>query len=313
MFFITGGCFVRLCWNDWFRGPIRDLTIEEGKRIRDLGVRVAGINSGHVEASDADIDNVRRIMDECGLVPGPYGVGRALIHPDPATLKKFKDEIASALRIAGKLGCTNIRISAGSLDPDNIWKHHPENHTQKAMDVLVKHTRELAVVAEEAQCAICPETTQGTVVGSIPRMKEYVDRCESPFVQIVFDPVNHMGAHRIYESGRFIRCAIATLGDRIGEIHVKDAEVKDPFMFYFGEAPMGEGTLDHVALLESSRQLESWKTLSLEHIGYDYTNPEHFKKNKYAIDYIKGVAEKIGYEFTDPECTRKRWEQGLCK
>lgn len=304
---------MRLCWNDWFPGPLKGLTLEEGKKTRELGVVVAGINSADVNATDADIDHVKMIFDKCGLIPGPYGLGRALIHPDETQLRKYKDEIKRALIIAGKLGCTNIRISAGSMDPDNIWKHHPENHTQKAMDILVANTREMAKIAEDTGCAICPETTQGTVVGTVERMKEFVDRCESPYVQIVFDPVNHMGAERIYESGNFIKCAIATLGDRIGEIHVKDAMVKDDFMFYFGEAPMGTGTLDHAALLSASKQLEPWKTFSLEHIGYDYKNPEHFQRDKYAIDYIKGVAEKIGYTFTEPGCTRKVWEKSQKK
>ena len=299
---------MRLCWNDWFTGPLKGLTVEEGKKIRELGVRVAGINSADVTATDADIDHVKMIFDKCGLIPGPYGLGRALIHPDDAQLKKYKDEIRNALIIAGKLGCTNIRISAGSMDPNSIWKHHPENHTQKAMDILVMNTREMAKVAEDSQCAICPETTQGTVVGTVERMKEFVDRCESPYVQIVLDPVNHMGAERIYESGEFIKCAIATLGDRIGEIHVKDAEVKDDYMFYFGEAPMGTGTLDHAALLLASRQLEPWKTLSLEHINSDFRKPENFQKVKYALDYIKGVAEKINYDFSEPELTREKWE-----
>jgi len=304
---------MRLCWNDWFTGPLRNLTVDEGKLIRDLGVIVAGINSADVDATDADIDHVKGIYDKCGLVPGPYGLGRALAHPDPARLRQFKEEIARALRIAGKLGCTNIRISAGSMDPDNIWIHHPENHTQKAMDLLVKNTREMVPVAEDTRCAICPETTQGTIVGSVERMREFVDRCESPFVQIVLDPVNHLRPDRVYESGRFIRCAIAILGDRIGEIHVKDGSVKDPFMFQFGESPMGEGMLDHAALLDASTQLEPWKTLSLEHIGYDYKNPEHFTGVKYALDYIKGVAERIGFEFTDPELTRQKWEQGFSR
>ena len=304
---------MRLCWNDWFTGPLRDLTVEEGKLIKKMGFDVAGINSGDIDATDADIDHVKGVFDTCGLIPGPYGVGRAAIHPDPAVLKKYKEELARSLKIAGKIGCTNIRISAGSMDPDNIWKHHPDNHTQRALDLLIEHTRELLPIAEDANCIICPETTQGTIVGTVPRMKEYVERLDSPYARIVFDPVNHMGAERIYESGRFMRCAIASLGDCIGEIHVKDAEVKDPFIFYFGEAPMGTGTLDHEALIKASKTLEPWKTFSLEHIGYDYKNPEHYQAVKSAHDYIQGVADRIGHTWTDPKCTRDRWLKGECR
>ena len=304
---------MRLCWNDWLRGPLRDLTLKEAQTIYDIGFRVAGINSGDIDATDADIDHVKKILNDSGLVPGPYGVGRAAIHPDPAVCKKYKKEIAKALRIAGKLGCTNIRISVGSMHPKNVWHHHPENHTQKALDLLIENTRELVPIAEDAGCTICPETTQGTIVGTIPRMKEYVERLDSPYVKIVFDPVNHMGAERIYQSGKFIRCSITYLGDCIGEIHVKDAEIKDPFMFYFGEAKMETGLLDHEALIEASADLEPWKTFSLEHIGYDYKNPEHYRDVKLAHDYIRCIADGMGHKFTDPRCTRERWEKGQCR
>ena len=72
--------------------------------------------------------------------------------------------------------------------------------------------------AEDNRVTLCPETTQGTIVNSIDRMKEYVDRLGSPYAKIIFDPVNQMRMDRIYDNGRFIRCAIATLGDRIGVI-----------------------------------------------------------------------------------------------
>jgi sugar phosphate isomerase/epimerase len=300
---------MRLCYIDWLYGPLKDLTLNEAKKIYEIGFRVAGINSGDLEASDKDIDRVKNIINDAGLVAGPYGGGRATFHPDPAVCKEYKKGIVKALKIGGKLGCTNIRYSVGSMDPNNIWKHHPLNHTQKALDMLIESTRELIPVAEDCNCALGPETTQGTIVGTVPRMKEYVDRLNSPYAQIVFDPVNHMGAERIYESGKFIKCAIAELGDRIGEIHVKDAQVKDDYMFYFGEAPMGTGLLDHAALMNASNSLEPWKTFSLEHIGYDYKSPENYKATKKAYDYIMSVAERIGHKFTDPNLTREKWEK----
>ncbi len=105
---------------------------------------------------------------------------------------------------------------------------------------------------------LCPETTQFTIVHNIATMKEYVDRLESPYGTIIFDFVNHMDAERVYESGRFIQCAVAILGDRIGEFHVKDVKL-DPeklLVVHIDEAPMGTGLLDHETLIRVSDQLE---------------------------------------------------------
>jgi sugar phosphate isomerase/epimerase len=294
---------MRLCWNDWFNGPLGNIKPEDAKTLHGIGFRVAGINTGDTEASNADIDRAKKIFDDNGIVPGPYGAGRATFHPDPSLRGEFKKQIARALKIGGKLGCTSLRYSVGSMHPDNIWMHHPENHTQKALDMLIEHTKELVTIAEDSGCMLCPETTQWTIVGTIERMKEYVDRLESPYAKIIFDPVNHMKYDRIYDSGTFVKSAIATLGDRIGVLHIKDVMIQDKLLVsHIDEAEMGTGLFDHAALIKASDQLEPWKTFSLEHIN----QKELVKK---AYDHIQSVANSIGHTWTDPKLTRPRWEK----
>ena len=298
---------MRLCWNDWLGGPLKNIQPETVKKIYDIGFRVAGINSGDFEASEADIDRVKKILDDNGLVPGPYGLSVSAIRPDPDETKLHKDKIVRALGIAGKLACTGLRYSVGSMHPKDIWMHHPENVTQKALDELIRHTKDLVPIAEDSGCMLCPETTQWTIVNSIQRMKEFVERLDSPYAKIILDPVNHMTYDRVYDSGRWIKCAISYLGDCIGEIHVKDVKIQDKLLVsHIDEAPMGEGLLDHAAIMEASFMLEPWKTFSLEHISTE----ESLIK---AYNHIKKVAESTGHKWTDPGCTRDRWEKGECK
>ncbi len=295
---------MRLCWNDSFGGPLGKLQREEAEFVYNIGYRVAGINAGVTETTDAEIEHAKRIFAEVGLTPGPYGLGASAIRPDKAEEAEHMKKIAGALRIAGKLDCTMLRYSVGSLHPKDIWLHHPANVTQKALDDLVENTKKLIPVAEDSNCILCPETTQFTIVNGIERMKEFVDRCDSPYVRIIFDPVNHMTAQRVYDSGRYMKCAIAYLGDRIGELHVKDVMVQDQLLVvHIDEAEMGTGLLDHEALIEASKQLEPWKTFSLEHIR---------ERNliKSAHDHIQMVADRMGHTWTDPTLTREKWEKG---
>jgi sugar phosphate isomerase/epimerase len=132
-------------------------------------------------------------------------------------------------------------------------------------------------------------------------MREYVDRLDSPYAKIIFDFVNHMTPERVYDSGRFIQCAVAALGDRIGEFHVKDVKVADQLLVvHIDEAPMGTGVLDHEALIRASVQMEPWKTFSLEHIS-------DLRDVKKAHDHIQGIADRIGHTWTDPKLTRDKW------
>lgn len=291
---------MRLCWNDSLGGPLRNISPVEAKSIYDIGFRVAGINAGDTEAADADIDRAKHVLEDAGLMPGPYGLGVSAIRPTAAETKEHKDKIARAVKIAGKLGCTALRYSVGSLHPENIWMHHPDNFTQKAMDDLVKHTKELAPIAEDAGCMLCPETTQWTIVHNLQTMKEFVDRCDSPYVRIIVDFVNHMTPERVYNSGEFMKCAVAFLGDRIGEFHVKDVMVEDKLLVvHIDEAPMGTGLLDHATLMKVSNDLEPWKTFSLEHI-------RERSMLKPAYDHIQKVANRIGHRWTPAQVTRPR-------
>jgi sugar phosphate isomerase/epimerase len=252
---------------------------------------------GSLEATEDDITRVRGIYAEAGLMPGPMPIGLSLLRPE-AEMEDMKKRLTRALQLAGKLGCPCLQPSVGSLNPKSIWHFAKENGSPEAMDLLVKHTRELVPVAEDNNCVICPETNPWTIARSIPTMQEFVDRCDSPYVRVTFDFANHMNAERIFDPGRYIRCAVGTLGDRIGIFHVKDVDVpEDPLLvLHVNEAPMGKGLLDHEAIIRASTALEPWKTFSFEHI---YSR----EALKPAYDHIQSIVTRIGHKWTDPKVT----------
>jgi sugar phosphate isomerase/epimerase len=296
---------MRLCLNDaGLGGPYKNITLQQLQKIYDIGFRVAGMHPD-IDASDDDIKRIKEMFEQVGLSMGPLGVGLCPIRPDKAEEKEHKRQLAIYLKIGGKLGCTGLRYSIGSMDPDNIWITHPDNFTQKAMDLLVESVKELVPVAEDSRCMLCPETTQWSIVHDVATMKEYVDRTNSPYSKFSFDFVNHMTYDRVYESGKYAKCAVAILGDRIGEFHVKDVKV-DPnklLISHIDECDVGTGVLDHAAIMEASNDLEPWKTFSMEH----FRNEDMWKPG---FDHIKKVADSIGHTWTDPKCTREAWESG---
>ncbi|MFC1509820.1 sugar phosphate isomerase/epimerase family protein [Candidatus Omnitrophota bacterium] len=302
---------MRLCLNDSRLGPpYGKLPEERLKVIHDIGFRVAGIGID-IDATDDDIKRVQRMFADYGMAFGP-GSGGSFFNPDPSVRRTRTDRVKKVLEVAGRLGCPTIRAAGGSMNPANHWIHHPENHMQKAFDLYVENTRELLPYAEAAKVAICPETTQWTIINGTKRMKEYVDRLDSDYVKVIFDFVNHMTYDRVYDSGGFARRVVAELGDRIGVFHVKDVKIGDQLLVcHIDEAPLGTGILDHEAVIGVSKRLEPWKTFSLEHFNEkDVPKEVQWKKG---YDCIQGIADRIGHTWTNPLCTREKWESGECK
>jgi len=290
--------------NYGYGNHLRSMTVEVCRQIHDIGFRIVSLPF-HPEASNSDIEYAKRVLEESDMLPGPPGAGISPVHPDKDKENRDLKIIAQGLNVSGKLGADLMMVSAGSMNPTKPWTNYKTNYLQSSLDRMVENCRKLAPIAEDSNVVLCPETTQWTVINNIERMKEFVDRVDSPFVKVTFDPVNHMTPERVWDTAPFIKCAIATLGSRIGNIHCKDVTV-DPeknHVIHIDEAPMGTGLLDHETLIRESNKMEPYKMFCIEHIR----NMEGFKA---AYNYIQGIANRIGHKWTDPSLTRDKWMKG---
>jgi len=302
---------MRFCCNDTGINVSSDMQENEKriKQLHDIGFRVIGIG-GVERATEENIMRMKNLAEKYDMTIGMTPTGYQVSHPDPETRKQHHEGLRKTLVNLNRLGVESMHITGGSYRGDGWW-HHPENFTQQGLDDLVEETKKVAPYAEDAGVAICPETTQWCILNSIERMKEYVDRVNSQYIMVTFDVVNHMRPDRIYESGRFFRCAIAILGNRIGMLHVKDVQPVAGLVVHIDEAPMGTGILDHETVISASNDLESWKLFSLEH--FNEKEAPIYDQWMQAYKHIMTVSERIENRFTDPRCTRERWKQGLCK
>ena len=300
---------MRLAYSHIKINPFHEVTKEKLQFYKDIGLRVLGF-ACDPDPSEDDLLRLRDLFGELDLEIGqviPFKQA-SLLRPDRLDLLENRKKIARTLEICRKIGANNLQCSIGSLNPDSVWGLHPENHTQKALDMLVENAREVAKIAEDNQVMLAPETTLWTVVNSVERMKEYVDRVDSPYMKITFDIVNYMTYDRVFKSGKYARCAVAILGDRIGAIHVKDVIVTDDkgYKGHIHETKMGTGLLDHEAVIKVSTQLEPWKIFILEHIRDE-------KDIKPAYEHIQNIVGRIGHIWTNHHCTHETWLKKKCK
>ncbi len=300
---------MRLCLNDSLvRLPFSEETEKRVKIVHDIGFRVSGLIIDP-EATDDDIKRTQDVFAKYDMAFGSAS-GWSYFNPDPAVRRERVDKMKKFLKVAGKAGCPTFRVAGGSMSPKNVWMHHPENHTHKAMDLFVEATRELAPYAEDAGVCICPETTQWTIIGSPERMKLFVDRCESDYVKVILDFVNQTRPEDIYKTGEFALKTVGELGDRIGVFHVKDVMVQDSHLVvHIDETPVGTGLLDHDAIIKASTLLEPWKTFSMEHFNQkDVPRETQWQRG---FDHIQEHARNMGHVWTGQHLTREKWAQGV--
>ena len=299
---------MRLCCNDSGIGGTYDPTENEiiMKKLHDFGFRVIGV--WNLEMSTDD--QIKRLKDLAAkyemviaVCPTPYQPA----HPDPERRKKEHEGCKITLKKMRQLGGDVIHIAGGSYTGEGWW-YHPKNFTQQGLDELITEMKKLAPYAEDARISICPETTQWCILNSTERMKEFVDRVDSPYVKVTFDVVNHLIPARLVESGTFFKCALAFLGDRIGMLHIKDAVPVADLVVHINEVPYGTGILDHKTIIQASDNLEPWKTFSLEHFNVPGEGGDcNISLIEDSYKYFKGITDRIGHKWSDPNLTRDKW------
>ncbi len=205
-------------------------------------------------------------------------------------------QLRYVISFAGKAGVRCVVSGCGHMNPDvpdDVFSAHPENWTGAAMDRLVESCTEAAAWAAGAGTVFCAESWVLLTLNSPRKMRELVDRVNSPAFGVLFDPVNLMNLEVYFDNGRMIREAFDLLGDRITAVHAKDTKLIDSaFTFHMSEAIPGDGTLDYDALLRCMDDLADAETpLHIEHL------PDMAEIAR-ARDYIQSVAERIGVTLT---------------
>ncbi|AWT58832.1 MAG: hypothetical protein DF168_00004 [Candidatus Moanabacter tarae] len=296
---------MRFCCNDTGINLNKDMFENEAalKRLHEIGFEVIGVH-GVDTATEDTVLRFRDLAEHYGITVAMSPCGSQPAHPDTRKRQIEHDRLKSILRKMKMIGGDLIHITGGSYDGTGWW-YHPKNFTEEALDDVVAETKKLVPYAEDSGICICPETTQWCIIYSPQRMKEFVDRVASDNVQITFDPVNHMQPGRIHNSGVWMRETIDFLGDRIGQLHVKDVQVEPHLVSQINEAPLGTGLLDHEAVITASRGLEPWKLFSLEHFNDPTVDPMVQRDRGYR--YIENAAHQLGHKWSERRLTRQRW------
>ena len=174
-----------------------------------------------------------------------------IIHPDSAVrdadFRRF-DGLASCCH---KLGTGTMTLCTGTMDPDYMWRRHPENGSKEAWDAVIESLSRLAAIAEARDVTLAFEPEVSNVIDTAKKARTAIDTVGSDRIKVCIDGANLFHAGELPRMMEILDEAFDLLGDDIVMAHAKDLS-KD------GEAgydAAGTGQLDYDHYVHNLREI----------------------------------------------------------
>ena len=161
---------------------------------------------------------------------------------NPEVREKSRNGLAQAMRDAKAVGGTSVLLVPGKVTGEQ------ENH-QHVWDRSIEQIQKLLPLAKELQIHILIETVWNGFCYKPEQFRDYIDACDSPWVQAYFDIGN---MQRFAPSHEWIRI----LGKRTLKLDIKDWGTKNGF------CPLGQGDVDWKKVRHELEKIEfsGWVT-----------------------------------------------------
>lgn len=204
-----------------------------------------------------------------------------MIHPDVEQREQVLQKFFSYLRTARAFGANMVATETGNIDAEI---HYTEkNFTPEAFEKVVESVSRMASYAEKMGMFVAIEGGLNHPIYSPQKVKELLDRVQSPNVQIILDTTNFLKADTYQDQRKVIDQAFELYGSDIAAIHLKDFVVEEGRV---KPVAIGTGMMDFPYLLEVVKREKPYLPLIMEETKEpDVPN---------AIAYLKEIATSLG-------------------
>ena len=187
------------------------------------------------EVAFAVAEAARQTGIEIVAVSGTYN----MIHPDPAKREDGHRRLDVIATQARNMGTGLLTLCTGTRDPDDQWRHHPDNATPEAWRDLLRAMETAIAIAERHDVDLGIEPEVANVIDSAAKARRLIDTLQSPRLKIVLDPANLFETAGPAKQRDLVSQAIDLLADRLVMAHAKDRDASGRFV------AAGQGVLDY--------------------------------------------------------------------
>lgn len=150
--------------------------------------------------------------------------------------QRFKKIVEAAAALA----VPYVSISTGSLNQEDFWSPHPENHTERAWSLLYDSLAWMLEIAEANQVTLLFEPEQANVVSTAEDALRLLKDLDTPYLKVLYDAANLVTPQDHKNIFGKIQKTLTALKDHIAIAHCKDAFVTEEKITF---APVGKGNL----------------------------------------------------------------------
>ena len=227
------------------------------ERCRELGLATVQLARDRLDECLANPE-VAAGVDVCAV-----GAYRNLVAPDPRERRANLDFVRRCFELATELGAWAVSTHAGTLHPSEEWADVPENAGEEAWRTLLDSVEQLLPAAESAGTVLALEGSVTSVLRTVARTLELLDRFPSPHLQLVCDPYNYVSRALLPAQETLARELFERFEPAFVVAHVKDvgpegAEVSTP--------EVGTGVFEQQPYFEFLRTRRPDLPLILEHL-----------------------------------------------
>lgn len=189
--------------------------------------------------SDAQARSVAAAAGQHGLslaaVSGTYN----MIHPDPGVRDQGLERLRIIAEKSKMMGTRMITLCTGTRDPQDQWRHHPDNTSKQAWSDLCAAMAQALVIAEDHDVDLGIEPELANVVNSAAKAKQLITDLASHRIKIVMDGANLFEQETLPAQRAIIASSIDLLAGHIAMVHAKDRLPDGRFV------AAGKGVLDY--------------------------------------------------------------------
>jgi sugar phosphate isomerase/epimerase len=182
------------------------------------------------DLTDAQTKAVAQASRATGVAIAAVSGTYNMIHPDPAVRATGLRRLSVLVDHAAAMGTGMVTLCTGTRDPEDQWRHHPDNASPEAWRDLLEEVSKACALAEAKGVKLGIEPELANVIDGAAKARRLIDSLQSPALAIVLDPANLFEVEPLDRQRDILSHAVDLLADRIAMAHAKDRDPSGGFV-----------------------------------------------------------------------------------